>query len=223
MLKHHKVVMLPTNQEATNGLQPFKTKKGLVLPITGAEARRFQHNGFQGYHLYIIDPNASIEVDDWCIEHTFRLLPPYLFQYHVKLDIEDLDVYKIIASTDLSLSLPSPSAAFIAKYVELEGKIEDVMVEYNQEEITMVDPPCGWQYGFPKQIKDHETIHDLGYPVDGLETHSRYWTQSVESLKVSSDNTITIKPYKDSFTRKEVEELLKQTAEKPLEEVLKSF
>lgn len=57
----------------------------------------------------------------------------------------------------------------------------------------MIDPPCGWQYGFPKPIPDgylkNETLMRVwlegeGYPsslVDLALTHSRYWESDIES------------------------------------------
>ena len=38
MFKRCKVVMLATNQKATNGLQPIQTLHKLIIPPTGAEA-----------------------------------------------------------------------------------------------------------------------------------------------------------------------------------------
>lgn len=51
---------------------------------------------------------------------------------------------------------------------------------------TMIDPPSGWRYGFPKQFPDEVKDEDLekwvvenGYPQklvdDGMMKHCRFW------------------------------------------------
>ena len=52
---------------------------------------------------------------------------------------------------------------------------------------TIIDPPAGWKYGFPKAIPDKvvpETLADWlveeGYPEEDIELalkYSRYWTK----------------------------------------------
>ncbi len=48
---------------------------------------------------------------------------------------------------------------------------------------TIVDPPSGWKYGFPKELpegKDYtELLREAGYPekdIDFALRYSRYWT-----------------------------------------------
>ena len=63
--------------------------------------------------------------------------------------------------------------------------------------VLMIDPPSGWQYGFPKPV--HEEFHTLGedfdlgrwlisegYPEKDVELalkHSRYWEVEEEDIK----------------------------------------
>jgi hypothetical protein len=68
---------------------------------------------------------------------------------------------------------------------------------------TIIDPPSGWQYGFPKPIpvgclKSDSLLRiwllDQGYPANMLELalkHSRYWSKEIEddSGKTSRGNT----------------------------------
>jgi hypothetical protein len=51
---------------------------------------------------------------------------------------------------------------------------------------TIIDPPSGWQYGFPRvlDITENETLKDWllrsGYPpslIPLAEKHSRYWEE----------------------------------------------
>lgn len=108
---------------------------------------------------------------------------------------------KIIATTDESLnimmpnidayeagiktiSLPKPSDSFIKKYIEEYNKgnqITDVMIEYSKEWVG----------------KDYVDDMDA-YVYDKFE----------EILKVSSDNTITIRKVKDGWSREETYNLL---------------
>ena len=48
---------------------------------------------------------------------------------------------------------------------------------------TIVDPPTGWMFGFPKELpegKDYgELLREAGYPASLMDLamkHSRYWT-----------------------------------------------
>lgn len=52
---------------------------------------------------------------------------------------------------------------------------------------TVVDPPEGWRYGFPKVLDETQTFRKFllnnGYPRDMLELaekHSRYWTEEYD-------------------------------------------
>jgi hypothetical protein len=83
---------------------------------------------------------------------------------------------EILATTDKSLGLPSPSDGFIRKFIEKYNAgtpITKVMVEYEEYPITT--------YG----MSDGEP-----------ETDTR--------LKVDKDNCITIRPVKESWTREEL-------------------
>ncbi len=97
---------------------------------------------------------------------------------------------KIITSTDESLGLSKPSDSFIQKYVKKynEGKpITDVLVEYEGFECKnghymAYQTSCVYPY-----------CDEPNYPV----------------IKVSSDNTITIKKVKDNWSRDEVINIIK--------------
>jgi hypothetical protein len=87
---------------------------------------------------------------------------------------------EILATTDKSLGLPSPSDGFIRKFIEKYNAgtpITKVMVEYEEYPITT--------YG----MSDGEP-----------ETDTR--------LKVDKDNCITITSIKETWTREEVEKVI---------------
>lgn len=173
--------MLPTNQKADHKCVIFFNKDSLILPLTGAEARRMQASGYQTNHLYILSED-EIKEGDWFVKIRGFNGKPSLYKEKKAaflnsewLNSSDVnDCFKVIASTDQSLELPEPSKAFIEKYVDLYNKgqqIEEVNVEY--------------------ELVGHSTTL-------GIEN----WEP-----KVSSDNTITIRKIKDSYTRDEVVEL----------------
>lgn len=109
------------------------------------------------------------------------------------------DIYRnIIASTDSSLniqfkdgsgsySMPSIPQSFIEKYISeynKGNKIEEVMVEYNE------------LYQFP----------------DGscsISAQGMLNIKMIEKIKLNPDNTITIKPIKDNWTREEVANIIR--------------
>jgi hypothetical protein len=97
---------------------------------------------------------------------------------------DTVKAYKVIASTDKSLNLPSPSNAFIQKYCEMNGKIDEINVEYIEVDVTETYAGVEF-YG--------ETEVVIGYD---------------EIPKISPDNTITIKPIKNRFNREEVVNIL---------------
>jgi len=100
-----------------------------------------------------------------------------------RVELSSKDV-KIIATTDPSLNLPQIPQSFISLYIEEYNagrKIEKIWVEYHHDYIG-------------KCIPDEEGCHCYN-----------------NSLKINPDNTISIEPIKDSWTREEVVELIKQS------------
>ena len=132
MFKKCRVVILPTNKKAlilknlTDGRlleleTPLKTLTNLV----------------KGQNLYIIS-NEEPEHCQWVLDVKSKKLIYWDKKFNWKKDIE----YPIIATTDFTFEkeLPLPSKSFIKKYCELGGT-DEIMVECNQEEILMIDPP----------------------------------------------------------------------------------
>jgi hypothetical protein len=194
MFKRCKVVLSPTNQKANimYVINPFATERGNLLTPS--------HYGFdkingEYQHLYILS-NEEIKEGDWFMRtHLIGVpidgVPTKANEFVAKKQSYLGDyIMKIIATTDPSLlvkhndvynglttpplcSLPSPSPAFIEKYVSEYNKgnrIYDVMVEYNSEQEEWSD--ISGAFMLP------------------------------ESLKVNpKDNTITIKRVKFSWIK----------------------
>jgi hypothetical protein len=105
---------------------------------------------------------------------------------------------KIIASTDLSLNLPTPSKSFVMKYITIHNKgaiitsspITDVLVDYEDK-------------GYQKLMNPEE-------PLPTKQHH--YWIDNLVLRVDSTDNTISIRSIKNNYTENEVLEILNDFA-----------
>lgn len=187
MLKQCKVVVLPTNQKAKGREIIYD---GDIFYGQAINDKWFNSNGTQmlrlnnksdfAYHLYILSDD-KIKVGDWAIFPDIKndVIKNYNLPVKVKYNYASNGLYnfKVIASTNSDLKLPSPSNAFIQKYCEMDGRINEINIEYILQ-------------------------HDLR--TDDRKKEFQYIP------KVSSDNTITIKAIKNSFSRKEVIKILEE-------------
>lgn len=130
-------------------------------------------------HLYFIS-NEEIEKDDCFIgltpEFEQILVTPQNKKEYIGSGVFVV-VKKVECSSDPSLGLPLIGQSFIEKYVEKQGKVDEVMLE-------LVDNGCEEWVG-----DDHD-----GEPV---------WFEKIE-IHTRKDNTVIIHPVKDSWTREEV-------------------
>jgi len=58
------------------------------------------------------------------------------------------------------------------------------------KKLTIIDPPSGWKYGFPKPLPEgvqlSEWLLEQGYPEADIElaiNYSRYWEEDEEEFK----------------------------------------
>lgn len=216
MFKKKKLVMLPSNKATwpnciwlgrISGILHLDTsynyKPKTIDPIDGSMLPQ---------HLYILS-DEKIEEGDWILVNRrilkceskegnlgYKWGPAFLFiQTHHKKIIATTDKSLTINNysdvdrlADIEIKLPEPSSAFIQKFVEEYNKgniITDVMVEY--EKLAL--------YGkvlLPCSPHNNESNSDMSIYKD--------------YLKISDNNTITIRKVKDSWDREEVESLLYQ-------------
>lgn len=101
---------------------------------------------------------------------------------------------KVIATTNPELGLPSPSKSFIEKYCE-KGGIDEVMVEYT----------CVKSYWKDRSNIDNIIVYSKEETKKYNCLFDFYESKPVVDKK---DNTITIRPVKNSWTKDEVIELL---------------
>jgi hypothetical protein len=185
MLKKHPVVMLPVNEKASIILSETDKK----LKLNGRDS--FFAGHYQ--HLYFLS-DEEIKEGDWFYDSCFGVNNG--IYKHLKGFINKTSK-KIIATTDnllvpsiveprLGMYLPQPSESFIEKYIEKYNKgeqIKEVMVEYEGSKFIK-----GKLTNWNKDGEVEPFLHTLEY-----------------KIKVNpKDNTITIKPIKDSWNREEV-------------------
>ena len=197
MYKTCNIVMLPTKNKATKEELFIESNNQLDISCMNIGCR------FNAQHLYITS-DEEIKKNDWCYNSKRKSIG--LGKYMIGTN-EFIFCKKIIATTDTSLklydsevlvsasgfsmntddiNLPQPPQQFIQKYIEEYNKgnvITKVMVEYEVMDISTM-------------TSDIKTYPNL----------------NIETLKINSDNTINIKPIKDSWSREEVIELLNKFA-----------
>lgn len=194
--KEAQVIMLPTEKNNKIGslVKCPNTGTLAIINILTYESTQPSEN----QHLYLISDD-EIKEGDW------YFITESISKCESKYEANDLtDICKkIIATTDESLSLcdnckkpnkadvytcncevnpiARPSDDFIRKFVEKQGKITEVLVEY-------------------EEILDDEGIVAIAFGNNDYK------------LKVSPDNTITIKPVqeKTSWSREEVVALIQK-------------
>ncbi len=177
--KRAKVIMLPTKNKSVIGIVNNK----LYYESDGLRLNSPQH-------LYFTTDEEP-KIYEYCY-----YIPLNKVMIFDKGEIWDKDkCRKIVATTDESLyqyamhsegrikiDLPQPKQEFIEDYVK-ECGIDEVLIEYIQL-CTQTGSPCG------VQCLSEEVCNENLAP------------------KVDSDNTITIKHIKDSWSKEEVEKLL---------------
>lgn len=189
--KECNVIMLATDKE-TNIWKTWEDKIGFTPTKTKL---------VDGQHLYIFS-NEEIKEGEWKYNERLNCVTQHLREgKNLPDDLKQASSWckKIIATTDPSLTwiehdnsvpfakgkqhlLPRPSNDFLEAYCKSNGKIDKVLVEYDTH------PTIG------------KIINNEASP-----------GENIIYLKVSPDNTITIKPVqvKDSWNREEVIRLCK--------------
>ena len=208
MFKRAKVVMLPTKEKAKIGYLTSKGEEFKDLRMFDREMPVILDS--KNFHLYITSDD-EIKKKDWYIhKQTNNLRVVKCVGNNIPMDAK-----KIIATTDSSLlvedkitellkgtkCLPQPSQSFIEKYVEEYNKgniIIDVLVEMNS--------PCCKCDTQEKELNCPHSLGDIEGTCTAPNPNNDFYGLNV---KVNpKDNTITIKKVKDSWSRKEVEELI---------------
>lgn len=183
------VIMLPTEDRSDIIInKPFSNKSLLQFRPDLRKASDKLRSGWTNQHLYITSDD-EIKDGEWCIMHNTSIRK---FQEKVKYSIP---CKKIIATTnefltkpgtlninrELNYNLPQLPQLFIKKYCELGG-IDEVLVEYE------------------KVYSHTDKTGMIGTPNRKVYNNK---------LKVTPQNEVFISLIKNSYTKKEVEILIK--------------
>jgi len=210
--KKCQVLLLPTNEKAKIGEYALmlNSATGIKAYLScGIIQREEAYNmKCEKQHLYILSSEEIKEGDwymychfgEWIISNSRETLKN---ETNTLENLNKDDYFKkIIATTDFELRtpdsgmkagyymkdstpLPRPSDDFIKAFVEKQGKIDKILVEYKEPYNKLVGSKIGSNIG-------HFTLTE----------ENKY------RLKINPDNTINIKPIKDSWNREEVIELM---------------
>jgi hypothetical protein len=186
-----KVVMLSTNEKALLYTEPKDYKMGSYLKYADPRPPYFNNK-----HLYFLS-DEEIKEGDWLINERNQVEKCDNNLHNLLRDTGKYEPIegqrKIIATTNIEMVeekdwLPQPSQSFIEKYIEKYNKgqqIDEVLIEY--ESYCTYGDSCPSKGAYYKQH-----LCNIDY-----------------KLKVNpKDNTITIKPVKESWSREEVFKLL---------------
>lgn len=175
--KKCKVIMLPSDKS--------NLYKHLLGSLRFSKNEKTDSDIIKPQHLYIVS-SEEIKEGDYYYDKEDKIIFKCLDTLEATSRNDYKEIYecerwfKVLASTDSTLGLPRPSNAFLEAYCKAKGEIDEVLVE------------CFpiYKSAFHGKIDcDFEGIVD------------RY------EVKKAPDNTITIKPIKDSWNREEVEKL----------------
>jgi len=189
--KRVKLVMLPSNEKAENCLVILSN--GKLAYHKGYITQEYLHNVHSSsHHLYFLSENKP-QFNDW-----------YFSERHQKpiqiLDIGGIQIIgrnskKIIATTDTSLGLPTPSKEFIDVFISEYNKgsvIEFVMVEYETNGNWESEKSSGYA---GRRCVNCDTWNYI---------EAKYECACGMSPKTDKANNITIRKIKDSWNKEEV-------------------
>lgn len=208
MYKKVNVAMLPTNEKAIEGniglnesdnFLQIMQRRYLGNKFFETEDGSPAHGIVIPQHLYITS-DENIKEGDWCIldlgENTRIVQIKSLNSGHSIFTIDIIDGYaqlsnlkKIIATTDASLGLLEVGKAGYSteEFYSILPLISQQFIQYYIEE-----------YNKGNVITEVEVEYFIDYEPGNKLCDRKY---DIECLKINPDNTINIKPIKDSWTK----------------------
>ena len=206
--KNASVVMLSTNQKALIGDFVIGTTieenpKKLFYGKKVQEPFNCSHTNF---HLYIISDD-EIKVNDWYIIEFNGLKLTQCTSDEELISIEGRDdCKKVIATTDKSL---------------IYTNTDDIPSFVEKSELNIFPQPS------KSFIEKYVRAYNSGIPIEKVLVEYNHLVSTFglnnEWLKVATDNTITIKKIKDTYTQQEVDDLLDRNTAQTTAQVLEKF
>jgi len=195
MWKKCKVVMLPTDGKAILGLG--LSKQGVLVQYDHTvNIENDQY--FQKQHLYILSDD-EIKESDWYYDEENNIIDQ-LHKNELPMSYDE----KIIASTDYSLILTTidkdENAQFKAQTILIKGGIRsDSILSIPQSFIDI------FVSEYNKGNKIEEVMVEYTY-----DNGAAFVPMNTLYLWLNTDNTINIKSVKDSWTRSEIDYLIRK-------------
>ncbi len=187
--KRVKMVILPTDQSSK--LILMSNNK---LSLAFSEMTNVRH-GNNKQHLYFLS-DEEIKESDWFYSSVSDTINQCESKYYAGKLIDPKRL-KIIATTDSSLNLHDNSINNKCFGIQLSGKCSHLLP---QPSVSFIEKYIE-KYNKREQITEVIVEYESDYAEDDTECMG----DEIEQLKVNpKDNTITIKPIKDSWNREEV-------------------
>ena len=202
--KNASVVMLSTNQKALIGDFVIGTtiEENPKKLFYGKKVREPFNCSHTNFHLYIISDDENKVDGDWYYNTITEAL--FIMKYHTLYDSE-IDK-KVIATTDKSL---------------IYTNTEDVPSFVEKSEFNIFPQPS------KSFIEKFVRAYNSGVPIENVLVEYNHLVSTFglnnEWLKVATDNTITIKKIKDTYTQQEVDDLLDRNTAQTTAQVLEKF
>jgi len=206
--KNASVVMLSTNQKALIGDFVIGTTieenpKKLFYGKKVQEPFNCSHTNF---HLYIISDD-EIKVNDWYIIEFNGLKLTQCTSDEELISLEGrTDCKKVIATTDKSL---------------IYTNTEDFPSFVEKSDLNIFPQPS------KSFIEKYVRAYNSGVPIENVLIEYYHLVSTFglnnEWLKVATDNTITIKKIKDTYTQQEVDDLLDRNTAQTTAQVFEKF
>lgn len=185
--------MLPTNEKA--GVISIGNTSGVVEYHSFQYKKNGIYNNHTFYHLYILSDEEIKEVD-WGISKLNEIV-------QFKKNYDSSLYKKIIATTDKSL---------VVKY---DDRFEDVTINNKSLNQLLSQIPQSFIGYFVEQYNRCNVITEVMVEYDC--DHTRMPAKIIDVLKINPDNTINIKPIKDSWNKEEVIKLMKRSIDRGIQ------
>jgi hypothetical protein len=197
--KNAKVIMLSTKEKATRNELTFFDNKLII-------ASSVLHLAQVSEHLYIISDD-EIKVNDWYIIEFNGLKLTQCTSDEELISLEGrTDCKKVIATTDKSL---------------IYTNTEDFPSFVEKSDLNIFPQPS------KSFIEKYVRAYNSGVPIENVLVEYNHLVSTFglnnEWLKVATDNTITIKKIKDTYTQQEVDDLLDRNTAQTTAQVLEKF
>lgn len=154
------IIMLPTNKSTLFILSHQDSGDALCYHETETEkfvSGDLSYNDELPQHLYLLF-GEDIKKGDWFYNKGVGVIMKDAGGYNDNVGHEHVDkiLFKIIASTDVSLGLPLIPQLFVQYYAKKQGRIDKVNIE--MEEWTEHQGTMGEKYHYIPKIKDNYVI-----------------------------------------------------------------